>query len=104
MGKEELVCGDIIVNNHAGGRNKYLIYLRNGTIRQGRYKHRSYDCLSCDGKTVQLFKDTADIEKIGHMKEFDAFVLALKGLEIMGEQNGKMEGETNEPDKEIDHG
>lgn len=83
MEVEGLKRGDIIKNNHAGNVDPYLVYLRKGTIRQGRYTHKSYDCLSSDGRKVQLFRDTADIIKVGHMEEFDAFMSALNALKSM---------------------
>lgn len=74
--------GDIVKNNYAGESNplRYLVYLRKGTIRQGRYSHKSFDCLGYDGKIVQFFRDDAQLEKVGHMDEFDAFLSALKSL------------------------
>ena len=74
--------GDIIKNNHSGEGNpiKYLLYIGKGTIRQGRYTHKSYDFIGYDGKKVQMFRDDADIEKVGHMDEFEAFMSALKSL------------------------
>lgn len=81
----EFVRGDVIRNNHAGKGNpiRHLLYVGKGTIRQGRYTHKSYDFIGYDGKKVQIFRDDADIEKIGHMEEFDSFLSALKRLKDM---------------------
>lgn len=80
--EDKLVRGDIVKNNHAGDGNpiKYLLYIGKGTIRQGRYTHKSYDFIGYDGKKVQIFRDGADIEKVGHMDEFDSFLFSLKQL------------------------
>lgn len=85
MEELKLVRGDIVRNNHAGDENpiKHLLYIGKGTIRQGRYTNKSYDFIGYDGKKVQLFRGDADIEKIGHMDEFDAFLNSLKRLKDM---------------------
>lgn len=74
--------GDIIRNNHAGENNPYrfLVYSGKGIIKQGRYTHKSYDCIGYDGKKIQIFIDSADIEKMGHMREFDDFMDSLARL------------------------
>lgn len=80
--EKEFSRGDIVRNNHAGEGNpiRHLLYIGKGTIRQGRYMHKSYDFIGYDGKKVQIFREDADIEKVGHMDEFDAFLAALKRL------------------------
>lgn len=85
---EALVRGDIVKNNYAGEGNpyRYLAYLRKGEIWQGRYSSKSYDCLGHDGKIVQFFRDDAQLEKVGHMDELDAFMDALRGLKSMGKE------------------
>ncbi len=89
-----LVRGDIVKNNYAGEGNpyRYLVYLRKGTIRQGRYTSKSYDCLGYDGKIAQFFRDDVQFEKVGHMEELDAFLNALRGLKSM-EKELKSDGE-----------
>lgn len=80
--KKEFSSGDIVRNNHAGEGNpiRHLLYIGKGTIKQGRYSHKSYDFIGYDGKKVQIFREDADIEKVGHMDEFDSFLSALKRL------------------------
>lgn len=87
MSKEKIEKGDIIKNNFAGDGNpiKYLLYLGKGTIKQGRYTHSVYKCLSFDEEKVNLFtgKYTDGIPVmtyIGHMDEYDDFIKQLKTL------------------------
>ena len=81
--------GDIVRNMHAGAGNpnRHLMYVGKGIIRQGRYTHKSYDCIAYDGEKVQFFRDDAQFEVVGHMDEFDSFIAALKKLKSM-EQEG----------------
>lgn len=74
--------GDIVQNIFAGKNNptRFLLYIRKGTCRQGRYSHNVYDCIGYDGKKVQLFRDPDGLIKVGHMDEFDAFMATLKAL------------------------
>ena len=74
--------GDIVKNNYAGESNpfKYLMFLKCGTITHGRYRHKAYDCISYSGEKVQFFRDGNQLEIVGHMAEFDAFLVALKKL------------------------
>lgn len=74
--------GDIVRNVYAGEGNpyRYLLYLGKSTIRQGRYRHKGYDCLGYDGEKVQLFREHNPLVLVGHMAEFDAFISALKSL------------------------
>lgn len=85
---DKLVRGDVVRNNYAGKNNpcRYLVYLRKSTIRQGRYSHKGYDCIGFDGKIVQLFRDDEQLEKVGHIDEFDAFMSALKSLRELGQE------------------
>lgn len=81
----EFCKGDIVINNYAGEKNpfRYLVYLRKGTIRQGRYSHKTYECIGYDGKIAKFFRDDSQFEKVGHMDEFDAFLYALNALKDM---------------------
>ena len=74
--------GDILLNLYAGKGNpfRYVMFLECGTIRQGRYRHKSYDCIGYDGTKHQFFRDDNQFVKVGHMYAFDAFVAALDGL------------------------
>ena len=75
--------GDIVRNNYAGkgNPNRYLLFLGQGTIKQGNRKWKSYDCIGFNGKRVQFFHDEDNkLEKVGHMEEFDAFIKALQSL------------------------
>lgn len=78
----EFIKGDIVQNRFAGEHNprKLMVYLGKSTIRQGRYRHKGYTCLDCDGEKVQLFRENDPLVKVGHMKEFDDFVDALRRL------------------------
>ena len=87
MSKEKIEKGDIIKNNFAGTGNpiKYLLYLGKGTIKQGRYTHSVYKCLSFEGEKVNLFTEKYTdgipvMTYIGHMDEYDAFIKQLKTL------------------------
>lgn len=87
MSKEKIEKGDIIKNNFAGTGNptKYLLYLGKGTIKQGRYTHSVYKCLSFEGKKVNLFTEKYTeglpvMTYIAHMDEYDAFIKQLKTL------------------------
>lgn len=83
----ELRKGDIVKNIYAGegNPNRFLMFLGKGTIRQGRYTHKSFDCLAYDGRKVQLFRDNEPLEHVGHMDEYDAFIAALRKLNCCGE-------------------
>lgn len=74
--------GDIVQNIFAAKGNPYrfLIYMGKGTCRQGRYVHKTYDCIGYDGSKVQLFRDPDGLVCIGHMQEFDEFLDALAAL------------------------
>lgn len=74
--------GDIVKNNYAGERNphRFLLYLGKGTVRQGRYTHKTYDCIAYDGRKVQFFREDAQFEYIGHMDAYDTFLAALRKL------------------------
>ena len=78
-------AGDIVENIFAGKSNpqKYLMYLRKGTVKQGRYTHKTYDCISYNGKKVQVFRDNEPLVLIGHMTEYDNFISALQRLKSM---------------------
>ena len=80
--------GDIVCNVFAGkaNPNRYLLYLGKSTIRQGRYKSKGYDCLSYDGKKVQLFREHDPIVFVGHMAEYDSFMKALAVLKDFKEE------------------
>ena len=81
--------GDVVRNNYADAENphRYLMFLKCGTIRQGQYTHKSYDCIVYSGQRVQLFRDDSQLEKVGHMDEFDEYCMALKRL------NGRFDNE-----------
>ena len=81
--------GDIVRNIYAGEGNpyRYLLYLGKGAIRQGRYRHKVYDCLGYDGEKVQLFRENDPLVLVGHMEEFDAFMAALRSLADRGKNN-----------------
>lgn len=78
----EFVKGDIVQNRFAGEHNprRLMVYLGKSTIRQGQYRHKGYTCLDYDGEKVQLFRENDPLVKVGHMKEFDDFVDALRRL------------------------
>ena len=82
--------GDIVQNIFAGKGNpfRYLLYLGKGTCRQGRYSHKVYDCIGYDGKKVQVFRENEPLVVVGHIKEFDDFIYALRMLASM-EQEGE---------------
>lgn len=82
--------GDIVQNIFAGKGNpcRYLLYLGKGTCRQGRYSHKVYDCIGYDGTKVQVFRENEPLVVVGHMKEFDDFIYALRKLASM-EQEGE---------------
>ena len=77
--------GDIVMNIFAGkgNPNRYLLYLGKGTCRQGRYRHKAYDCIGYDGRKVQLFRENDPLVVVGHMTEFDDFIAALQELASM---------------------
>ena len=81
--------GDIVRNIYAGKGNpyRYLLYLGKSTIRQGRYRHKGYDCIGYDGGKVQLFREHDPLVLVGHMAEFDAFISALRKLTDIEENN-----------------
>ncbi len=81
--------GDIVRNLYAGEGNpcRYLMYFGKGTVRQGRYTHKTYDCIDYSGEKAHFIRDDAHFEVVGHMEEFDSFIAALKNLKTMG-QNG----------------
>jgi len=71
--------GDILENGYAGdcNPNKRIIFVRCCDV-QG---YPGYDCLNYCGKIVKQFQDNDKLKKIGHMKEYDDFVNALKKLD-----------------------
>lgn len=75
--------GDIVRNIFAGDNNPtaHLLYLGKGTCRQGRYRHKVYDCISYEGRKVQVFREPEPFVVVGHMDEFDAFMAALEKLD-----------------------
>lgn len=75
--------GDIVKNLFAGKNNptRFLLYMGEGTCKQGRYSHKVYNCIGYNGEKVQLFRDPPDgLVKVGHMYEYDTFMAALKSL------------------------
>lgn len=82
--------GDIVMNIFAGkgNPNRYLLYLGKGTCRQGRYRHKVYDCIGYDGRKVQIFRENDPLVVVGHMTEFDDFITALQELASMEQEGG----------------
>lgn len=78
----DLRKGDIVNNTYAGENNptRYLLYIKKGTCRQGRYTHKVYDCIDYEGQKTQIMRDPDGLVKVGHMEEFDAFMAALRAL------------------------
>lgn len=85
----EFKKGDIVVNVFTTHANPchYLLYLGKGICRQGRYSHKVYDCISYDGRKVQLFRKDEPLVVVGHMKEFDDFLAALRKLKDMRQED-----------------
>lgn len=79
--RTEFKKGDIVINGFAGEGNpiRKFLYLGKGSIRQGRYTHKTYKGIGWDGKKIDLFRD-APLIYAGHMKEYDDFVKALSRL------------------------
>ena len=71
--------GDILRNDWAGSNNpyKYVMYVRRG--------ENTIDCLTYDGKIIRLGKHQNKLVVVGHIKEYDEFIRALKKLKD-GEQ------------------
>lgn len=80
--------GDIVRNVYASEKNpnRYLMYVRKGEIRQGRYVHKTYVCINYNGEKIHFFRDDAQFEVVGHMHEFDAFMSALKRLKTIEQE------------------
>lgn len=80
--------GDIVRNVYASEKNpnRYLMYVGKGTIRQGRYVHKTYDCINYNGEKVDLFREGDPLEVVRHMDEFDAFMVSLKRLKNMEQE------------------
>lgn len=78
----EFSKGDIVGNKYAGPNNpyRYLMYLGKSTITQGRYRHKGYDCLTYDGRKIQLFRENDPLYLVGHLPEFHSFLAALREL------------------------
>ena len=94
---DEFRKGDIVRNVFAGENNPtaHLLYLGKGTCRQGRYSHKVYDCIGYDGTKVQVFREDDPLVVVGHMREFDDFIVALRKLADMkteAEQGGDDNG------------
>lgn len=83
--------GDILKNKFAGENNpyRYVMFLKCGTIRQGKFSNKSYDCMGYDGKKAQFFRDDNQFECVGHLKEFDIFLAELKKLKGLKMDGGK---------------
>lgn len=77
--------GDILKNNYAGVNNplRYVVFLRCGSCKQGRYSHKCYDCLTYRGEIAQFFRDDKQFEVVGHMNELDDLIHALASLKEM---------------------
>lgn len=84
----EYVKGDIVINLFTTAANPChrLLFIRKGTCRQGRYTHKTYDCIDYSGRKVQLFRNEKCLKKVGHMDEFDHFLEALKNLRENGNE------------------
>lgn len=74
--------GDIVINNHAGENNPYrrLMYI-------GSYGCE-YRAMACDGTILSIIGRDA-LSCVGHMKEYDDFVKALRQLKD-GEKDENM--------------
>lgn len=74
--------GDILRNDWAGEENpiKYTMFVGCGTIKQGRFTTKSYDCIAYNGAKVQHLRHDHRLVKVGHIDEFDAFMSVLKKL------------------------
>ena len=82
-------AGDIVENIYAGkgNPNKYLMYWRKGTVKQGRYMQKTYDCINYNKEKVRLLRSNEPLIFIGHMAEYDNFIAALKSLLDKKESN-----------------
>lgn len=89
MAETKFCAGDIVENIFAGkgNSNKYLVYLRKGTVKQGRYTHKTYDCINYNREKVQLFRDNEPLVFVGHMAEYDDFISALQRLKGMEQES-----------------
>ena len=88
MAELKFRAGDIVMNIFAGegNQNRYLLYLRKGTVKQGIYQHKTYDCIGYDGEKVKLFRDNEPLVCVGHMAEYDDFISALRRLKNMEQE------------------
>ena len=85
MAQVKFKKGDILKNGWAGEGNpcSHMMYLRAGTVRQGRYTHKVFKCIGYDGQIIDQMQNNHRLEVVGHMPEFDAFRAALKRLKDM---------------------
>lgn len=90
MAQVKFKKGDILKNGWAGDGNpyRYMTYLRAGTVRQGRYSHKVFECIGYDGGIIKQFQRDHRFEVVGHMPEFDTFMAALKRLKDMPCEDG----------------
>ena len=70
--------GDVLRNDWAGEENpyKYTMYIRKGK----HCGHTTIDCLSYDGKIVRHGEQDNRLVVVGHLKEYDDFICALKNI------------------------
>ena len=74
--------GDILENGWTTERNAFhlSVFLKCGNVGG----QKTYDCISCDGRILNHLRDGNKLTAVGHMKEFDDFVSALKKLDRRG--------------------
>lgn len=74
---QRLNKGDILRNDWAGvnNPNKYIMYVRRG--------ENIIHCLTHEGKMIGLGKHNNKLVVVGHIKEYDDFVRALKKMKEM---------------------
>lgn len=71
--------GDILENGWTTEKNPFhlSVFLKCGKVGG----QKTYDCITYDGRIVNHCQDGNKLNAVGHMKEYDEFMSALKKLD-----------------------
>lgn len=71
--------GDIVKNGYTTEQNPthLSVFVKRGKVGN----QKTFDCIGYDGRIVHHCVDENQLEVVGHMKEYDDFVCALKKLD-----------------------
>ncbi|PWL54716.1 MAG: hypothetical protein DBY36_01890 [Clostridiales bacterium] len=78
--------GDIVKNGWTTEQNPthLSVFVKCGKVRN----LKTFDCIGYDGGIIHHCMNDNKLEVVGHMKEYDDFVCALKKLDRRGDDAG----------------